>query len=125
MLEIERESRSPNDSYVDWVIVGGESGSRARPMHPNWVRCIRDQCLKSHVPFFFKQWGEWLPEDQFGADGDKSTVGNTGARWGILNHTGTNSASDCGEVHVYRVGKRNAGRLLDGDEWNGTPQWIR
>jgi protein gp37 len=71
MLEIERESRGPNDSYVDWVIVGGESGPRARPAHPDWVRQIRDQCKAARVPFFFKQWGEWLPGDQFGADGDK------------------------------------------------------
>jgi len=42
---------------IDWVIVGGESGPGARPMKPSWVRDIRDQCLESHVPFFFKQWG--------------------------------------------------------------------
>jgi protein gp37 len=43
--------------YIDWVIVGGESGLRARPMDPNWVFDIRDQCLTAKVPFFFKQWG--------------------------------------------------------------------
>lgn len=43
----------------DWVIVGGESGHKARPIHPDWVRSIRDQCQKANVPFFFKQWGEW------------------------------------------------------------------
>jgi len=42
---------------IDWVIVGGESGPGARPMHPDWVRQIRDQCIRAHVPFFFKQWG--------------------------------------------------------------------
>lgn len=42
---------------IHWVIVGGESGPRARPINPDWVRSIRDQCLKYHVPFFFKQWG--------------------------------------------------------------------
>jgi protein gp37 len=57
LLEIERESRGPDDRYVDWVIVGGESGPGARPMHPDWARHIRDQCLKARVPFFFKQWG--------------------------------------------------------------------
>jgi protein gp37 len=46
---------------LDWVIVGGESGPGARPMHPDWVRSIRDQCQEAGVPFFFKQWGEWLP----------------------------------------------------------------
>jgi len=48
------------DSKIDWVIVGGESGPGARPMHPDWVRSIRDQCQAAGVPFFFKQWGEWL-----------------------------------------------------------------
>jgi protein gp37 len=42
---------------VDWVIAGGESGPGARPMQPEWVRGIRDQCLAQQVPFFFKQWG--------------------------------------------------------------------
>ena len=49
---------------IDWVIVGGESGHNARPMHPDWVRSIRDQCEAACVPFFFKQWGSWLPECQ-------------------------------------------------------------
>jgi protein gp37 len=44
---------------IDWVIVGGESGSKARPMIPEWVTEIRDQCLSARVPFFFKQWGGW------------------------------------------------------------------
>lgn len=44
-------------SGIDWVIVGGESGPRARPMHPEWAREVRDQCIASGVPFFFKQWG--------------------------------------------------------------------
>jgi protein gp37 len=42
---------------IDWVIVGGESGPRSRPMKPEWARAIRDQCLAEKVPFFFKQWG--------------------------------------------------------------------
>ncbi|MGH3851783.1 MAG: DUF5131 family protein, partial [Pseudonocardiaceae bacterium] len=48
---------------VDWVIVGGESGPGARPMHPQWVRDIHDQCVAAGVPFFFKQWGEWIQGD--------------------------------------------------------------
>ena len=42
---------------IDWVIVGGESGPKARPMDPQWVRSLRSQCFKSKVAFFFKQWG--------------------------------------------------------------------
>jgi len=46
---------------LNWVIVGGESGPGARPMHPDWARSIRDQCEAAGVPYFFKQWGEWRP----------------------------------------------------------------
>lgn len=46
---------------IHWVIAGGESGRNARPMHPDWVRSLRDQCAAAGVPFFFKQWGEWMP----------------------------------------------------------------
>lgn len=49
---------------IDWVICGGESGPRARPMHPDWPRSLRDQCAGAGVPFLFKQWGEWLPINQ-------------------------------------------------------------
>lgn len=49
------------DGGIDWVIAGGESGPKARPMHPDWVRSLRDQCAVSGIPFFFKQWGEYLP----------------------------------------------------------------
>jgi len=49
---------------INWVIVGGESGPHARPMHPRWVRSIRNQCAAADVPFLFKQWGQYLPEDQ-------------------------------------------------------------
>lgn len=48
---------------IDWVICGGESGPQARPMHPDWARSLRDQCLDVGVPFMFKQWGEWLPSE--------------------------------------------------------------
>ena len=47
---------------VDWVIVGGESGPQARPMHPEWARTLRDQCTAAGVPFFFKQWGGRTPK---------------------------------------------------------------
>ena len=50
---------------LDWVIVGGESGAGARPMHPDWARSLRDQCAAADVPFFFKQWGEWIGADEW------------------------------------------------------------
>jgi protein gp37 len=51
-------------SGINWVIVGGESGARARPMKPAWVRTLRDQCLAKSIPFFFKQWGAWGPDGE-------------------------------------------------------------
>ena len=107
---------------IDWVIAGGESGPGGRPTHPDWVRCIRDQCLKARVPFFFKQWGDWLPGDQVDADGSKPKAGKNGARWCILDRAGNGDASESGEIYVYRVGKRRAGRLLDGRTWDEFPK---
>lgn len=48
---------------IHWVIAGGESGPRARPMHPDWVRGVRDECVRQDVAFFFKQWGGFRPKD--------------------------------------------------------------
>lgn len=86
---------------LDWVIVGGESGPGARPMNPEWVRSIRDDCLAANVPFFFKQWGEWITE--YIQDQNLSNI-KMGSQHGKT---------------FYRVGKKKAGRLLDGREWNG------
>ena len=54
-------SDGPLHPRIDWVICGGESGPGARPMHPDWARGLRDQCVAAGVPFFFKQWGAWYP----------------------------------------------------------------
>ena len=59
-----RDKHAHVTSGIDWVIVGGESGPKARPMHPDWARSLRDQCVAAGVPFFFKQWGEWAPGAQ-------------------------------------------------------------
>jgi protein gp37 len=95
-----------DDCRIDWVIVGGESGAGARPMHPDWARLIRQDCELAGVPFFFKQWGAWLPAGQ---DGARVCAGQ------LLN------CSDKPE----RVGKKAAGRLLDGREWNEFPAGER
>jgi protein gp37 len=87
-------------SKLDWVVVGGESGSGARPMHPDWARSLRDQCVAAGVAFHFKQWGEWLPAMCDGAPGD-------------FQHITSNEPS--------LVGKRKAGRLLDGRTWDEYP----
>lgn len=89
---------------VDWVVAGGESGPGARPMHPDWARSLRDQCKAEGVPFFFKQWGEWAPA----ADLDP----------GLREHAREELA---GGEYVCRVGKKRAGRLLDGVAWDQYP----
>ena len=94
--------------YLDWVIVGGESGPDARPMHPEWARTLRDQCIGAEVPFHFKQWGEWVPEDQSPEDAVIP------ATYRFDEPTGT-----------IRLGKNAAGRELDGRTWDEWPVMDR
>lgn len=96
---LKRAEAYPQLPKVDWVIVGGESGPGARPMHPDWARSLRDQCEAAGVPFLFKQWGEHMPKS---------------------NHTGL-SDRDINPNLMIRVGKKAAGRLLDGHTWDGFP----
>jgi len=84
---------------IDWVVVGGESGVNARPMQRDWARALRDQCKAASVPFFFKQWGEFAPNWLNDDDGKEIP----GSMW------------------VDRMGKRAAGRLLDGVEYSEFP----
>ena len=86
---------APMPYGIDLVICGGESGTGARPMNPDWARALRDQCAAAGVPFFFKQWGEWAPSN---FDGGEPII----------------------ETSV-RIGTSRAGRLLDGREWNELP----
>lgn len=88
---------------LDWVIVGGESGPGARPMHPDWARSIRDQCQAAGVPFFFKQWGEFSPTVKV-VDTEK--------------HLSVDQFLKDGMV---KVGKKAAGRILDGRTWDEMP----
>lgn len=109
---------------LDWVVVGGESGPGARPMHPQWARDIRDQCAAAGVPFFFKQWGEW-GVDRPRAGGD---LGGD-IRAGRVRHVCAARENDghfrSGDVHMRRVGKARAGRMLDGREHNDMPEVTR
>lgn len=63
---------------LDWVICGGESGPKARPMHPDWVRSVRDQCKEANAPFFFKQWGAYAEKMMYGPECKKGPVGIDG-----------------------------------------------
>jgi protein gp37 len=99
------------DSGLHWVIAGGESGANARPMHPKWARSLRDQCAAAGVPFFFKQWGEWQPY----------TMG-TAYCVGFRQSTVIKNGEGATGWPAYLVGKKAAGRLLDGREWNEFPK---
>ncbi len=117
--------------YIDHVIVGGESGPGARPLHPDWVRSVRDQCVEAGVPFFFKQWGEWLPGLQFEdteiIDDPEITRFDTLAWNGEEWEYGGSGWDDIGDAVgafgdvSYRVGKRAAGRMFDGRTWDEMP----
>lgn len=89
---------------LHWVICGGETGPNARPMHPDWVRSLRDQCQAASVPFFFKHWGEWR-EDSFA--------------WANLS---SRPSIDVHGTCFVRIGRKTAGRLLDGRTWDEFPQ---
>ncbi len=137
---------------LDWIIVGGESGKGARPMHPDWSRSIRDQCTAAGVPFFFKQWGSWLPICEM-VDGGSDELyepppverpdarrrckvpalilDRDGARfdmdaWSRVVRRSVEGRSEFqqgfGSMTMFEVGKKAAGRLLDGAEHNAFPR---
>ena len=126
-------------SGLDWVIVGGESGPGARPMHPDWARSIRDQCKAAGVPFFFKQWGNWLvgEEKQDGAqgtyvafqDGDEFHVVSDGHDivLGAAQDEAAGPKRIWGRFGGWRgnlikhAGKKDAGRMLDARTWDEMP----
>lgn len=94
---------------LHWVIVGGESGAGARPMHPGWVRSIRDQCLAAEVPFFFKQWGEWAP------------LSLAEVPLAALPRTMPSTRHLAGGIEMTNLGKKLAGRMLDNLLHDGMP----
>jgi protein gp37 len=102
---IERASRG-EQRMVDWVIAGGESGPHARPMNPDWARSIRDQCLAAGVRFHFKQHGNWREVHPGQVNGYKAK---------------TIFLSNGDKIIVANMGKKKAGRTLDGRTWDDVP----
>lgn len=90
---------------IDWIIAGGESGGASRPMHPDWVLNLLDQCRAHKVPFHFKQWGQWAPAEL--------APGTPRVR--LLEFTNERS------VEMVRLSKKLAGRILEGTTWDGIP----
>jgi protein gp37 len=91
---------------IDWVIAGGESGARSRPMELAWVRNLRDFCKGQKIAFHFKQWGHWIPESQIRA--------NKSCR-----------VPAAKTPKMIAMGKKEAGRVLDGKTYDGFPMGIR
>jgi len=96
----------PQDDIINWVIAGGESGHNARPVHPNWIRNLRNQCEKANTSFFFKQWGEYQP------------ITTTDGRQ-ILPFADYDIKIKFG---FKKVGKNKAGCLLDGKQYKQFPE---
>lgn len=112
---------------IHWVIVGGESGHGARPMHPDWARSLRDQAQAAGVAYFFKQHGEYIHETQVWRNPMTCNgVINAEAHNSLM--TGKQELADRGWQHKpdlsisYRVGKHVAGRMLDGIEYSEFPR---
>lgn len=120
----------PGDAAIDWVICGGESGPQARPMHPDWARNLRDQCHATGVPFLFKQWGEWIPYEhsaqppylhsQHGREIDGHALPDFESEDGQIQREWHCDWAE--QILARRVGKKAAGRMLDGVEHNGFPE---
>ena len=110
-------------NLIAWVIVGGQSGKIAVPMNPAWPRSLRDQCAAAGVSFHLKQWGEWGPAGakRPGTPGRFALIpmGFDGPTMELTEYP--RSSVETGSVVMERVGKKAAGRLLDGREWNEVP----
>lgn len=110
------------ENLIDWVIAGGESSSRARPMHPDWARSLRDQCVRAGVPFHFKQWGEWMPRGPEEL-GYPLVDGVPCVRLTDRGQNGQDLGAACdNQVWMQRAGKKRSGRLLDGRTWDQFPE---
>jgi protein gp37 len=121
---------------ISWVIAGGESGPKARPMHPDWARSLRDQCVSAGVSFFFKQWGEWAPEVQpnrgpkvlMSSDGSLLAAGKRYMHECVLSPDNIfvdgNLALEGkpGRVVLAKYGKGKTGSELDGRTWGEMPE---
>lgn len=136
LTDTQTNARDLHYPAIDWVICGGESGPNARPMHPDWARSLRDQCTTAGVPYFFKQWGEWAPDEWVDEEGDRHVGRKPEAKdprslvmhpAGMTALTPDNPFDPWDRGHpnwhtvMRRVGKKAAGRELDGRTWDEYP----
>lgn len=132
------DCKDPNyDPQIDWVVVNGASGLGAEPMHPDWVRALREQCRRASVPFLFRGWGDWAPDERIDADGyrhvgtkpvakdPKSLVIHVNGATAL---TPQNPFDPWERGHggwhtvMRRLGAKRAGRLLDGQLHDDYPR---
>jgi protein gp37 len=109
-LDLSRWTKSSGARRINWVIGGGESGHHARPMHPEWITSLRDQCKAAGIWFHFKQWGNWRPVLPRQVNGYRSK---------------TVFLSNGNTVILANMGKREAGRRLQGRTWDEFPMSMR
>jgi protein gp37 len=105
-LDLRSWFNRPSCNLIDWVIAGGESGPHSRPMHPDWVVGLLRQCQRAKVPFHFKQWGHWAPADHTKVSGQETML----------------AVDDERPVRMMAVGKKLAGRVLNGTTWDNLPR---
>jgi protein gp37 len=101
------DARRGDRRLVDWVIAGGESGHHARPAHPEWFTSIRNQCVDAGIRFHFKQWGNWRPVTPEQVNGYRHRI--------LFRSNGD-------KIIVANVGKKTAGRALEGKTWDEFPE---
>lgn len=123
-LDIRRHLRGRR--ALSWVVAGFESGDSARAGHPAWARSLRDQCVAAAVPFFFKQWGEYWPGYGSRPDVPRRLVHPDSRGASGPDHFDEPRMIDQfgGGAVMYRVGKKKAGRRLDGQEWSQVPEAL-
>lgn len=109
------------ESCPEWIIIGGESGAGARPMHPEWAYYLRIQARKHEVAAWFKQWGEWAPAEGLTLATHHLSIG------GVLHPVGEGRYVEIGDARIARVGRAKAGHLLAGEEiheWPATREVV-
>lgn len=109
---------------IGWVIAGGESGKDAQPVHPDWIRSLRDQCVEAGVPFFFKQWGAHAMYDAFPIPLDHLV--KTKYYWKDGAFTKVKYGDPASVLNNFpiacKTGKKEAGNKLDGQQWEQWPE---
>lgn len=110
-LTVQRPIR-PYRSKIDWVICGGETGPNARPCHPTWLSHLQEQCQAVDIPFFFKGYGDWAPYRK---------SNNPECYLKTLQDNEIVMPAPPGWITMVKVGRKAAGRSLNGREWNEIP----